>query len=247
MLLFIFAMNGLLLAGNADTTPIPNDTSKIMLRQPDESLQRDVYSDNDYKYVTEDERSVSEESFFDRFFGRLFRRLFEGSDSDSSSSTSGNINWWTILVICVGGGMLVFFIIKATGAGGNSIFKGRTKRKETIDASVEDVDIHGIDYDSEIASAKAKSDYRLAVRLWFLRSLKEMTDLKLVEWKIDKTNSDYYYELSGNKLQKEFASVSLLYEYVWYGDFEIKEGRYTEVESKLQNYYSSIHPNSTVK
>lgn len=239
--------SGNLFGGTVDTVAIPNDSESVLLRQPDESLQQDVYSDKDYKYVTEDERSVNEESFFERYFGNLFRRMFENDDSDSDPSKSDSVNWWAILIICIGGGMLVFFIIKATGAGGNSLFKGKSKRKEKLDATVEEIDIHGIDYDAEISAAKRRSDYRLAVRLWFLRSLKEMTDLKLIDWKIDKTNSDYYYELSGSRLQKDFASISLLYEYVWYGDFEIMEGRYGEVESKLQNYYSSIHQNAPLK
>lgn len=229
------------IGASKDSASIPNDSSSIELRQPDASAQDEIYNDEDFKYVTEENKSSSEQSFFDRLLEDLMRSLFDDmSDSDSGSSRSGGVNWWSWFFIIAGVGLLVFFIIKATGAGGGTLFKGKSKRKEKIDATLEDVDIHAIDYDREIAGARARSDFRFAVRLWFLRSLKEMADRKFIEWKIDKTNTDYYYELSGSKLQHEFGKISLLYDYVWYGEFKIDELRYHDAEKDLQQFHRNI-------
>lgn len=238
----------LLSGGNAfavakDSALIANDTLPIALREPDPAVQQEIYSDEEWKYVTEPQRSSSEDSFFGRLFQDLIESLFDdmdGPDFGPGSSGRSGFNWWTLFFVLIGAGLLVFFIIKATGAGGNTLFKGKSKVKEKVDARLEDVDIHGIDYDSEIVRAKSRQDYRYAVRLWFLRSLKEMADFKLIDWKIDKTNSDYYYELSGSKLQKEFGSVSLLYDYIWYGDFRIDELKYGDAEAQLQRFHTSI-------
>jgi len=229
-----------------DTTAVKYDTADRVLREPSQQLQKEVHDDDQWKYITEENKSSSEDGFFDRLLEDLMRSLFDkpdnGIDFDPGRGPAApSINWWSIFFIIVGAGLIVFFIIKATGAGGNLLFKGKTKRKEdTIDASLEDVDIHAITYEDEIAKAKARQDYRYAVRLWFLRSLKEMSDLHLINWKIDKTNSDYYHELGGSKLQKEFGSVSLLYDYVWYGEFQLSELRYREAEAELSRYIENV-------
>lgn len=239
------------LAAAPDSLRVKNDTAPMTVREPVMNVEEEIYNSEDFDYVEEENKSSSEDGFFDRLFSDLLESLFEqeddynyqpGQPSGSRSRGSGSgVNWWTIFFIVIGGGLIVFFIIKATSAGGNSLFKGKSKRKEeTIDATLEDVDIHAITYDEEIMKAVTRQDYRFAVRLWFLRSLKEMADNQLITWKIDKTNSDYYYELSGSKLQKEFGSVSLLYDYVWYGEFKLNELRYRDAEKELQNYLASI-------
>jgi len=232
-----------------DSLGIKEDTVAISVREPDMNLQDEVYTNEDYNYEEESNKSSSEDGFFDRLLQDLIRSLFE--DDNNYSPRPGikppgaggmpSINWWYVLFIILGGGLIVFFIIKATSAGGSLVFKGKTKRKEEkIDATLEDVDIHAITYESEIAKAVAQQDYRFAVRLWFLRSLKELTDKNFISWKIDKTNSDYYYELSGSKLQKQFGSVSLLYDYVWYGEFGLDELKYRDAEKELHGYFSEI-------
>lgn len=227
-----------------DTTALQYDSAPMVLREPSAQVQQEIAENDDWKYITDENRSSSEDGFFDRLLNDLMNSLFDEPDMDfdpGRGPSAPNINWWTIFFIVIGAALIIFFIIKATGAGGNSLFKGKSKRKEeTVDATLEDVDIHAITYDDEIAKAKARQDYRFAVRLWFLRSLKEMSDLQLIGWKIDKTNSDYYYELSGSKLQKDFGSVSLLYDYVWYGEFPITELRYRDAEAELQQYVEKV-------
>lgn len=242
--LLIFSLGGsnILFASTKDSAFIPNDSASIEKRKPDQATQDDVYSDDDFSYVTEEDDNNHEETFWDRLVDDLMRSLFDDIDDydPNNSSTSSGVNWWMLFFIILGLALIIFFIVKATGAGGNTLFRGKSKQKEDVDATLHDVDIHAIDYDAQITSAKIVRDYRLAVRLWFLRSLKEMSDRKLINWKINKTNSDYYYELSGTKFQKDFGKVSNLYDYVWYGEFKIDELRYTEAERDLQVFYGNV-------
>lgn len=241
-----------------DSLKVKKDTMPMTMREPVMNVEEEIYTNDDFDYSEEHNKSSSEDGFFDRLLGDLLESLFDSEDSynsqpgqpgySSRSSKSSGVNWWTIFFIVVGGGLVVFFIIKATNAGGSKLFKSKSKRKEeTIDATLEDVDIHAITYDDEIRRAVSQEDYRFAVRLWYLRSLKEMTDSQLINWKIDKTNSDYYYELSGSKLQKEFGSVSLLYDYVWYGEFRLNELRYREAEKELQNFLTNVRAQEVKK
>jgi hypothetical protein len=253
VLCWMFFIPVLSLLAAKDSTALKFDTAHRVLREPSQQVQQEIQSDDQWKYITEDNKSSSEDGFFDRLLEDLMKSLFEQPDdpinfNPGHAPNVPSINWWSIFFIVVGAGLIVFFIIKATGAGGNSLFKGKTKRKEeTVDATLEDVDIHTITYDDEIARAKERHDYRFAVRLWFLRSLKEMSDLQLINWKIDKTNSDYYYELAGSDLQKQFGSVSLLYDYVWYGKFPITALRYRDAEAELSKYVENIKSHEAKK
>lgn len=248
VLLLICSVGVSVLHAAKDSLVVRNDSITMLLREPDAATQQKIYTDKEWRYETEEPKKSGEKSFFDRLLDEILKGLFDDmSESSSDPKEGGKINWWTIFFILVGAALLVFFILKATGSGGNLLFKGKSKRKEQVDAMLEEVDIHAIDYATEIQSAKLRRDYRFATRLWFLRSLKDMADLDLIIWKIDKTNSDYYYELSGSDLRKEFGEVSLLYDYIWYGDFEIDEAKYNDVESDLSKFHLNVKKSAEKK
>ena len=249
VLLLLAGVSTKVFAGR-DSTSVKYDSSSISLRQPDSQTQEDIYASDEWKYITEQPKPKGEKSFFDRLLDQLLKSLFEDvseSDLDPDGSALNSTNWWTIFIVIIGAALLVFFVLKATGTGSNLLFKGKTKRKQIVDASLDDVDIHAIDYTIEIEGAKSRKDYRYAVRLWFLRSLKSMTDGELITWKIDKTNSDYYYELSGSQLQKEFGSISLVFDYIWYGEFPVDEQKYHAIESDMRKFYDSINTITSTK
>jgi hypothetical protein len=91
-----------------------------------------------------------------------------------------------------------------------------------------------------ITEAMTNKDYRLAIRLWFLRTLKTLSDKELLSWSIEKTNRDYYYELGGTELQQEFGDVSLVYDYIWYGEFPVDEQSFKEAEQKFRHFSGKI-------
>ena len=216
---------------------VPQDSSEVEVRRPDEQYMRDVYQDKDWRYVEEVQpQGSNEESFFDRLLRKMLEGLFDSNEEEDEKK----IDWFKVFFLILGVALLVFFVLKATGTGTNSLFRGRSRVKEKIDATVEDVDIHGIDYEGQIRQAKTNKDFRLAVRLWFLRSLKELSDGELIKWTIDKTNSDYYYEIKDKELKEDFSRVSLMYEYIWYGDFSIGESDYEEREKQLTAFYQSV-------
>lgn len=231
-----------------DSVVVPvNDSSLVEIREPSSEAQQNVFDDEDWKYA-EEKSSDQQDSFFDRLLDKLLRSFFDDV-ADDIGDTSGRrgVNGWTIFLLIIGVALIVFFILKATGTGGNLMFKRKSRTKEDVDAGVEDVDIHAINYESQIQGAIKSGDYRLAVRLWFLRSLKEMTDRDLIQWKIDKTNNDYYYELSGSGLEQQFGRVSLIYDYIWYGEFGVDEMRYRKVEDDMRNFYVSVQKKEVKK
>ncbi|MBX0290742.1 DUF4129 domain-containing protein [Hymenobacter sp. HSC-4F20] len=78
--------------------------------------------------------------------------------------------------------------------------------------------IYGVDFDSALAEAEAAGNYRLAVRLGYLLSLRHLTERGLIRWQPDKTNHEYLHELRGTPWFTEFQELTRQFEYVWYGE-----------------------------
>lgn len=90
--------------------------------------------------------------------------------------------------------------------------------------------IHVVDFDADIAGAESDDRYRDAVRLLYLKTLKILSDSGRIEWKPDKTNTDYATELAGSPIATEFSSLTYIYECVWYGELPVNGDAYTKIK-----------------
>jgi len=86
------------------------------------------------------------------------------------------------------------------------------------------------DYDQLIGLATRAGNYRLAVRYQYLKTLHGLAARDKLVLAPDKTNYQYVTEISDPASRKEFAGLTLGYEYVWYGEFEINETVYRKME-----------------
>lgn len=215
---------------------VHHDSSAVQLREPEKSSQDDVFADDYWRYDRDKTLTKDEPNVFDRIWNSFMESLLDSLQSDRDDS----FNFWNLFWILLLVALVVFVILRVTKTGTSSLFSGKKKTAEKVDATLEDVNIHAIDYDRMIEDAARRKDYRLAVRLWFLRTLKVLSDKELLEWKVNKTNSDYYYEMSGSTFQKEFGDVSFVYDYIWYGEKAVDENSYREAEGKFQSLYVKI-------
>ena len=74
-------------------------------------------------------------------------------------------------------------------------------------------------------------NYRLAIRYYYMWLLKSLTDRGEIEWDIEKTNGDYYREIKSESLKQDFQFLSYVYEYSWYGEFEISDSDFSKTET----------------
>jgi hypothetical protein len=227
---FIISGSASLCAKPEKQKTLHKDSATITSREPSQSTQDNYYGDETWRYDRDKVKTKDEPNVFDRMWNGFWEKVmnsFTHGDHDRS------FNPWTILWILILVTIVVLVILKVTNSGVSTIFSGKTRKSENINATLEDVDIHSINYEQQILAAISNKDFRLAVRLWFLRTLKSFSDKELVHWQIDKTNSDYYYELSGTNYQKDFGDVSKVYDYIWYGEFPVDESSYKSAEEKF--------------
>ena len=138
---------------------------------------------------------------------------------------------WILAVFLIG------FIVYKLFLGEN-FFKRNRSYKNISDTQKEEEDISDPSaYDTLISQAVANKNYRLAIRYSYLKTLQMLAGSGLLQFSADKTNYQYVNELHGKPYQNDFASITLNYEYVWYGKFEIGE----DVYARLFKDYKSFH------
>jgi len=227
LFLFSFVFN---FSEGKNAIAIPVDSSEITVRKPSLEKQNEVFSDSDYLF---DKQGKPPVSWWDRFWDWLDRQI------DDLFSTRSGVTFlfvfkWMLIVAALG--LIIFLLLK------NDIrFLFYRKGKDSaIGFSEITEDINKIDFDKMIEEAISKKNFKRAVRLYFLQTLKMLSDKKFIEWKPEKTNYDFYLELKEGKIQEGFRSVSILYDYVWYGDFPLKENEFKTAVQQFRKFDEHI-------
>ena len=106
---------------------------------------------------------------------------------------------------------------------------------------MEDIeDIEEIDADSEYKKAIANGNYRLAIRMLFIKSLQKLSAKDIIEWENEKTNRDYAREIEDLKLKQSFRKNASIYELVWYGDIDLDMQRFRAYDLEMNKFNNAI-------
>lgn len=146
-----------------------------------------------------------------------------------SNSATGTFIEIVLYVLAIAA--IVYALLKFSGIGIPSLIR---KPSEQISYQVVEEDIHAIDFESEIDDALEHNNYRLALRLYYLWTLKILSDSRFINWQVGKTNGDYYYEISSLSVKDSFRKLSRLFEYGWYGGFKLNKPNIEEARSLHQ-------------
>jgi hypothetical protein len=204
---------------------LKNDTTAVSVRNFDLQKIKAYSSNKDFRY---DDVAPLDSSWWDRFwrwFWNLFSNIF-------SSKTSGAFLKYAVIFTVVG--LVVFAVIKLIGLD-IKIFAGKSKAIDVpYNESLEN--IHEINFNEEIEKAVAKGNYRLAVRLLYLLSLKLLNDKELINWQPEKTNQTYISEIADPNRKREFSALTLQFEYIWYGEFFIDKDSFSTVKGSFERF-----------
>lgn len=174
---------------------------------------------------------------FSEWLARKFQAWFDIGDTDRAVRIVGYI--LKILLILIALGVAYFIARMLLRKEGRWIFA--KSRNQAIFAYEEAVaDIRSADLDALINDAIAANDLRLATRYHYLLLLKEMTQKGIIEFDKEKTNSDYFHEIKVEALRTRFGYLSYLYNYIWYGKFEVDEASYAKAAAAFRNTISTL-------
>jgi hypothetical protein len=145
----------------------------------------------------------------------------------------GRRKWFkTLLLILVIGGFAAALVwyLASSNVG---LFSRQPATAGTNDTEEIPRNIFDIDFQKEISKAERESNYRLAVRLRFLKLLKEMSLRSIIRYQQDRTNLDYILQLSSTAYYNPFFRLVRVYEYSWYGHFDVPAEKYEVISSEF--------------
>ena len=143
-----------------------------------------------------------------RWFNRLLNLILSGKFEESV--TTPIMIFLFIAIISA----LLFYLYKKRP----ELFI-REKKSAPLLYNIEEENIHGIDFNNEISTALDCGDYRLAIRLLYLQTLRTLSDNKLIDWQIHKTPTEYLYEIRNQELKSLFRELTNRFLQVRYGNY----------------------------
>jgi hypothetical protein len=218
------------------------DTSNINARHFSTDALSRYRSQPEFKYQDETNESPSIWTRFWRWFWHWLRSLFQRPTVKGKPALS--IVYVILMIIkylaiLAAIGLIVFVIFKMVGVDLSFLFRRRSKAI-AIPYTESSENIHDINFDGAIEEAVNNHNYRLAVRLLYLKCLKQLSDASLIKWQPEKTNSSYVNELSNAEQKVIFNSLTRRFEFIWYGEFAIDGQTYNKINLQFQEFKGKI-------
>ncbi|MCA1803255.1 MAG: DUF4129 domain-containing protein [Rhodothermaceae bacterium] len=136
--------------------------------------------------------------------------------------------------------LLLFAIILIFRSEINAVFKIRDPKVETGPVNWDVDDIRDRDFLNMAGEMAEKGDYRSALRYRYLHLIQLLAAGKLIVWRPDKTNHDYLRELAGTQVREAFRYMTYLFNYTWYGHFDLDEVTYARAVDSLKSVEKQI-------
>ncbi len=195
------------------------DSIRLQQRQVPDSVIRNLQQEDDFWYANttiEKEKPKQEKKEF----------RYEGSPA-----------WVTRVLWVVIVGLFLSVLVYYMAESG--LFRRRRSIPDVAvsgDPEQMPEDIFAIQYQKEIDKAVAIGDYRLAVRLQYLRLLKHMAEKNIIRYQQDRTNMDYLMQLHTTGYYHDFFRITQHYEYSWYGHFTVSLLAYQLITAEVKNF-----------
>jgi hypothetical protein len=203
------------------------DTSTITALKFDAKKMQQFSNNPDFHYNKSNIPGQSLWVLFWRWvWEHLFKRVFNSSESGS---------FFYYFFVVMGVLFVIFILFKITGINAIRIIRGHSATI-VIPYTESLENIHEIDFEREIDDAITRNNYRLAVRLLYLSSLKYLNEARLINWQIEKPNATYISELPEGEKRNAFGVLTRQFEYIWYGNFQIDVDTFKSIRSSFQQF-----------
>ena len=219
-------------------TGIRIDSSQVIQKKFDQKVLESFKTQDDFNYsIAPNEANVFERIW--AWLGRVVKRILSFIFDDIGPAVGvlaaivKSIPWIVL-------GLLLFFILKF-------FLKLNTRNATDVLETIPSIQltndeelINNMQLNELIAQAIQVKDYRLAVRFHYLLILQKLTDKELIVWQQEKTNEDFIREVAKLKIASDFIEITQLYDFVWYGNFEINEPEFLKATTLFNTLKNKI-------
>lgn len=218
------------------------------------SLMCFAQSARDTKNVNH-EKTAYENNTYDRELPTNLREKYNDSEflyrekkvkkTESSNINLGLVNGIIVFMKFIFpfllGGFLIYIILKTVLNIDIRFWKKQKSVNNTTQSlELDNEDVHQLDLDSLLQAALTNNNFRLATRYYYLNTIKTLSDLKYIDFQIEKTNSDYLLEIDNESIIPDFSYLSYIYSYIWYGEFKVDAIRFKRIEDKYQSFFKKL-------
>lgn len=235
-------------AGDCEGLPLADcHAQPIEVRQP--SGQLDQYR-NDPAFTYERKVPEPEQTFIGRAIQsvydqiqkalkalwRAMRKAMRPIGDFFGTSAEQMLNFLVYTAIIISVLAILYLLLKNTfGIATTDGYKS-----SGISYLITEEEIRTTDFEALMNEALGDQQYRLAVRYLYLKSLQRLVNRRIIDWKSEKTNRDYLLELPMGELRQGFGRLTLLFEYVWYGEFNVDRDRFEQFRNQFQQFEKSF-------
>ncbi len=214
------------------------DSTQIQQKKFDkQSLETYKNSDNFNYNVQKKEKNIIQRLW--EWLSRMVKKIISWFFDDITPAI-GLIKSFLSVLPYILLAILLYFITKFfLKVNTNNLITGNTK-VASIQITDDEELIKSDNLQELIDKAISDKNYRLAVRYYYLLTLQKLSDKELIIWQQEKTNEDYIKEVARTKVHQKFKESTRLYDFVWYGNFEIDEVEFAKAERLFTNLKTKI-------
>lgn len=213
------------------------DDDAVTKKPLDQSQIEDYKNDDAFNY----KEALPEDNWWTRFKQKLnelwnaFMRWLSGGE-EAVGILAFIIRILPYLLILGLIALIVWIFLKIDS--GNLLME-KIRAPETLLSDDEEL-IQRQDLQELIDKALASGNYRLAVRFYYLLVLQKMSGKDLIDWQVQKTNHEYIFEIEDQELRSSFRTVTDIYDYIWYGNFEVDKTAFAKAETSFKTINSKL-------
>ena len=228
---FLFCLAGISTSSFAQVTDSLTVDDRSLNERSFDNL-KEKYSGKEYIY----ERTVETSGWWSRF-KQWIAELFNFRTGETTSDIIDLVFWIGAIIIFL---LVLFFLFKAiVNKEGRWVF-GKNSGQSIVPVTDIETNLHATDFNTLIKEAEANNNYRLAIRYYYLWLLKKLTTANIIEYDVEKTNSDYAYEIQAVPVKEQFNYTSYLYNYIWYGEFDVDQSEFNKAKDAFSQFLKSI-------
>ncbi|WON96409.1 DUF4129 domain-containing protein [Sphingobacterium sp. UGAL515B_05] len=91
-----------------------------------------------------------------------------------------------------------------------------------------------------IQEAITTKNYALGIRYLQLLNIQKLAQTDHIKWKQSKTNAEFAQEIRNEELRRGFLECTRIFDYVWFGQFELMEANFAQYQQLFTQYQNQI-------
>jgi hypothetical protein len=214
-------------AMDSDSNEIAKESSdEIVFRSvPDSTVER-MKREKAFAYANDPAYWIKQK--------KVYRKGFWDYVFDFFTSSEVRFIFYTLLV-----GLAIFVLYRIIVVNELLVFKGsKNSRGLSEEAGTAEADRNTVD--AKIQEAIDQKNFQMAVRYLFLKTLYILNDKDWIQFHPEATNNQYLNQMSGHKQNKDFRFLTRVYEYIWYGKFQITEEQFSLVHNSFKTFHAAL-------